>query len=237
MQHYEKEVEQLEYIASKDSCRKRRFNQSSLEEDDSDEDDHKTRQRQQQQQRLKERGSKIKEIKRRRYDRSADMFLMSQTPNGPSILRSMENNNVTTSTLPNSTTLNANTTNANTNATNANHSTTSESSYVILTCPVCNKSMEKSEHSTRRHIARCLAWKDGCCDVYSSEEEDNDCDFEEYTWAGQTRIRTVTLLEENFDSYEGKTMKIVMDDGDEELDVDGEADYGAQQYLFSCLFS
>jgi hypothetical protein len=60
-------------------------------------------------------------------------------------------------------------------------------------CPVCQLTISGTEQQLSRHVDRCLQY-----DVDSEEEidiDDNgDDDYEEYEWAGQTRIRASAVL-------------------------------------------
>lgn len=92
-------------------------------------------------------------------------------------------------------------------------------------CPICNK--EVSEDITI-HVELCLRKSE---QNNSSDQDDENIDiesFEEYEWAGQSRVRTTTLLQGGVSSL-GQTIQVV--DEDEDLNVDGDGEiYGSPQY-------
>ncbi|XP_062612962.1 E3 ubiquitin-protein ligase Rnf220-like isoform X2 [Saccostrea cucullata] len=97
-------------------------------------------------------------------------------------------------------------------------------------CPVCNERVVGSPEELNAHVEICLKRKsdeDEPVDV----EGDEQC--EEYTWAGQTRIRATSLLQgglggSGFQTYSSKRHM----DEDVDLDVDGDdsKQYGAPQF-------
>ncbi|XP_022915515.1 E3 ubiquitin-protein ligase Rnf220-like [Onthophagus taurus] len=88
-------------------------------------------------------------------------------------------------------------------------------------CPICNK--ETSEDITI-HVEKCLR--------QSSEESDENIDvegYEEYEWAGQSRVRATSMLQGGVSSL---GTPITTTDEDEDLVVDGDDSqiYGVPQY-------
>lgn len=92
-------------------------------------------------------------------------------------------------------------------------------------CPICNK--EVSEDLTL-HVELCLR-RSEANGSESDENIDVENSFDEYEWAGQSRIRATALLEGNVSSL---GTSITMAEGDEDLNVDGDdcQMYGSPQY-------
>ncbi|XP_065165169.1 E3 ubiquitin-protein ligase Rnf220-like [Atheta coriaria] len=91
-------------------------------------------------------------------------------------------------------------------------------------CPVCNK---ETTEEINLHVEQCLR-KNG----HTSEESDENIDvenFEEYEWAGQSRVRATTLLQGGVTSL---GTSVTMADEDEDLVVDGDDAqmFGSPQY-------
>lgn len=92
------------------------------------------------------------------------------------------------------------------------------------TCPICNR--EVTEDLTL-HVELCLRRSEA-----NGSESDENIDveaYEEYEWAGQSRIRATSLLQGSISSL---GTSISMADGDEDLnvDVDDIPMYGSPQY-------
>eukprot|EP00794_Sanderia_malayensis_P007995 gene7995-8854_t len=105
----------------------------------------------------------------------------------------------------------------------------SSSDYRMINCPVCDAPVAGDEDELTHHINRCLNKKVcGETDEIAVSEEES---IEEYTWAGQTRIRATSLLEGGLVSCEGDAVKVQMTNEDEELDIDGDSQiqYGLPQ--------
>ncbi|KAG5883740.1 hypothetical protein JTB14_008582 [Gonioctena quinquepunctata] len=92
------------------------------------------------------------------------------------------------------------------------------------TCPICNK--EVSEDLTL-HVELCLRRSE----TNGSESDENiDVEaFEEYEWAGQSRIRATSLLQGGMSNL-GTSMNMSEDDEDLNVDVDDSQMYGSPQY-------
>lgn len=92
-------------------------------------------------------------------------------------------------------------------------------------CPICNK--EVSEDITI-HVDVCLR-KSEANGNESDENIDVESNFEEYEWAGHSRIRVTSLFEGGVSAL---GTPINMADGDEDLNVDGDdcQIYGSPQY-------
>lgn len=83
-------------------------------------------------------------------------------------------------------------------------------------CFICNHNLNgKSEQEINSHVDKCLA---------KAQEDESEEEFEEYTWAGVTRVRATTMLQGNF-SEAGFTVGKQTDE-DEDVDVDGVQGYG-----------
>jgi hypothetical protein len=150
---------------------------------------------------LDERTKELRDSRKRRYDRYAEMFLMSMKRK--KTLQLSNNNSVL----------------------NQNSQATDTSVYELITCAVCNEFLEVVD--SNRHLAKCFAKHDYQFELYSSsEEEENEED--EITWGP-------SVLDSEHYRREGRLTRLVMEDGDEELDIDGEEEFtqfGKQQYLF-----
>ncbi|KAI4454150.1 hypothetical protein MML48_10g00000206 [Holotrichia oblita] len=88
-------------------------------------------------------------------------------------------------------------------------------------CPVCNK---VTTENISLHVEKCLR--------ESGEESDENIDvegYEEYEWAGQSRVRATSMLQGGVSSL---GTSISMTDEDEDLVVDGDTSqvFGAAQY-------
>lgn len=93
-------------------------------------------------------------------------------------------------------------------------------------CPICNK--ETSEDITL-HVEMCLRRSEENSGTESDENIDVE-GFEEYEWAGQSRVRATSLLQSPMSSL--GTVVTPMTDDDEDLVVDGDDSqrYGSPQY-------
>ena len=161
---------------------------------------------------LDEREVQLKNIKKRKFERYADMFLMSLNKK-KNICTDKQGNNSGSSTCVD----------------NSNQN----SRYDLFSCAICNEFLE-SEDTAAKHLAKCFAKTEYEYELYSSSEDEDDGTVEEFSWAGQTWLRASSLLDTDYLRREGKLMRLEMDDGDEELDVDGDNNevFGKQQYLF-----
>ncbi|XP_064476837.1 E3 ubiquitin-protein ligase RNF220-like [Ornithodoros turicata] len=90
-------------------------------------------------------------------------------------------------------------------------------------CPVCQDTIVGSPEILADHVDACLR---------NSEESGDNGTFEEYEWAGQTRIRATSMLEGGFQAAGLITRTQEDEDVDVELDVDGDDSetYGGPQY-------
>ncbi|CAH1255943.1 unnamed protein product [Diabrotica balteata] len=92
------------------------------------------------------------------------------------------------------------------------------------TCPVCNQEVQED---LTLHVELCLRRSEA-----NSSESDENIDveaFEEYDWAGQSRIRATSLLEGGVSSL-GTTINMVDDDEELNVDVDDHQMYGSPEY-------
>lgn len=97
------------------------------------------------------------------------------------------------------------------------------------TCSVCNERLSGTSEEINNHIESCLRKKETESDDENVDVEDEF--YEEYEWAGQTRIRATTLLHGRF-SASGYQVGKHEDDDDQDLNVDGDdtVTYGQAQY-------
>lgn len=92
-------------------------------------------------------------------------------------------------------------------------------------CPICNKEVSED---LAFHVELCLTRSE---QNNSSDHDDENIDietYEEYEWAGQSRVRATSLLAGGVSSL-GQAIQTV--DEDEDLNVDGDGEmYGSPQY-------
>ncbi|KAI0236343.1 RING-type domain-containing protein [Lamellibrachia satsuma] len=101
-------------------------------------------------------------------------------------------------------------------------------------CPVCNKCILGSPSDLILHVDQCLMNKgddEEDCVVDIDGEDEEDASYEEYTWAGQTRVRVTTMLEGGL-AGSGFKCATKDEDEDEDLNVDGDESemFGRRQY-------
>lgn len=91
-------------------------------------------------------------------------------------------------------------------------------------CPVCNK---ETTEDISVHVDKCLRHSDTSNGTES--DENIDVGFEEYEWAGQSRVRATSMLGSSLCSI---GTSLTMADDDEDLVVDGDDThiYGMPQY-------
>eukprot|EP01118_Nematostelium_gracile_P000768 TRINITY_DN10776_c0_g1_i1.p1 TRINITY_DN10776_c0_g1~~TRINITY_DN10776_c0_g1_i1.p1 ORF type:complete len:373 (+),score=87.00 TRINITY_DN10776_c0_g1_i1:45-1121(+) len=103
-------------------------------------------------------------------------------------------------------------------------------------CFICGEELMGDEIVMTQHIDRCLASQHNEEEPKSGGDESEEWEegVETYTWDGQTRIRTCSLLEGGYSVADG--VKIQNKEEDIELDVEEENDkYGKPQYSESDL--
>ncbi|RKP23152.1 hypothetical protein SYNPS1DRAFT_31145 [Syncephalis pseudoplumigaleata] len=111
------------------------------------------------------------------------------------------------------------------------------------TCFMCGASLVGDLVQINAHIDRCLASPEAASSamlVYaqqtdtaaSSSQPPTDVTFEEYSWAGQTRVRVTSMLEGGASALASGAGRRIEEDTNEELDIDQDdtEQYGAQQY-------
>ena len=159
-----------------------------------------------------EREDILQNIKKNKYDRYSQMFLFSI--NRTKVWKNSSYNNDTNSSRQ-----------------------IQRSGYDLAQCAICNEFLEVSNEESSRHLSKCFAKKDNEFDLYSESENEDDDIVEEFSWAGQTRIRTSSLVNREIFQSEGRLTRVEMEDTDEILDVDGDDEYyGDEQYLFHSFF-
>ena len=161
---------------------------------------------------LCERENILQNIKKNKYDRYSQMFLFSI--NRTKVLKNSSYNNDTNSSWQ-----------------------PQRSGYDLAQCAICNEFLEISNEESSRHLSKCFAKKDHEFSLYSESENEDDDIVEEFSWAGQTWIRTSSLVNREAFQSEGRLTKVEMEDTDEILDVDGDDEYyGDEQYPFHSFF-
>lgn len=103
------------------------------------------------------------------------------------------------------------------------------SGYNLLKCPLCETPIEGNEQELVSHVQKCLKKKEGDLDT---DEESDDESLDEYTWAGETRIRASSMLEPGLYACDGDPIKLQTTNEDEELDIefDEQEVFGQPQY-------
>ncbi|XP_071148689.1 E3 ubiquitin-protein ligase Rnf220-like isoform X4 [Mytilus edulis] len=98
-------------------------------------------------------------------------------------------------------------------------------------CPICNEKLSGTSEELNGHVELCLK-KRGELEDENIDVEGDDEQYEEYTWAGQTRIRATTMLEGGFARSGFQTMCKRTSDEEVDLNVDGDDSemYGRPQY-------
>ena len=213
-QHYIQEIDKVkEPFSSVDAKRRhyqtrlqnrKQYLDSAVEDCDSDEREDTTKP-------LEERTKELDTIRKKRYERYANMFLIS-----------MKRNNINRNTSSNNN--NNQMANSSTSIGNINNS----SHYELVTCAVCNEFLEAN--NCNKHLSKCFAKHDYQFELFSGSEEDLDDDEdtgEQADWMDNAHFRR-----------EGNLTRLVMEDDtdDVELDIDGDdenVEFGRQQYPFS----
>ncbi|XP_044766078.1 E3 ubiquitin-protein ligase Rnf220 [Coccinella septempunctata] len=99
-----------------------------------------------------------------------------------------------------------------------------------ILCPICNKDISSTTEDLMFHVEMCLRRSESSNENEDSGETIDVEAFEEYEWAGQSRIRATSLLPGGVSSL-GSSLTMV--DDDEDLNVEDVEDtqmYGAPQY-------
>ncbi|XP_041358421.1 E3 ubiquitin-protein ligase Rnf220-like isoform X2 [Gigantopelta aegis] len=108
-----------------------------------------------------------------------------------------------------------------------------EEGYKETSCPVCNDRLTGSSEELNHHVEECLRKHRGECEDEPVDVEGDGEQYEEYTWAGQTRIRATTMLEGGFagSGFHTVSSRKTVDEEDD-LNVDGDDSelYGGPQY-------
>ncbi|XP_045158523.2 E3 ubiquitin-protein ligase Rnf220-like isoform X1 [Mercenaria mercenaria] len=99
-------------------------------------------------------------------------------------------------------------------------------------CPVCNKKVSGTPEELNEHVELCLKKRDDELEPVDVEADNEQ--YEEYTWAGQTRIRASSMLD---GGYAGSGFQIAScssqgqdEDCDLNVDDDDSEKYGKPQY-------
>ncbi|KAI8912023.1 hypothetical protein DFJ77DRAFT_468627 [Powellomyces hirtus] len=97
-------------------------------------------------------------------------------------------------------------------------------------CFMCNAPLPTEAEDVNRHIDECLATQ---ASIVENLRESNDPEaWEEYSWAGQTRVRASAMLEGGYAASGFTVRKKTDEDTDEEIDIDDDdtEEFGEQQY-------
>ncbi|ELU14630.1 hypothetical protein CAPTEDRAFT_162028 [Capitella teleta] len=101
----------------------------------------------------------------------------------------------------------------------------------LTNCPVCNRSISGTDEELSQHVNKCLNGGAHLEDDVDIEGEYDD--FDEYTWAGQTRVRATSMLSGGLaDLGNIAVHKPNDEDTESDLDVDGDTtdQFGERQY-------
>lgn len=100
-------------------------------------------------------------------------------------------------------------------------------------CPVCNKKVSGTPEELNEHVELCLKKREDELEPVDVESEETE-QYEEYTWAGQTRVRASSMLD---GGYAGSGFQIAScssqgqdEDCDLNVDDDDSIQYGKPQY-------
>ncbi|KAJ3129082.1 hypothetical protein HK098_002674 [Nowakowskiella sp. JEL0407] len=96
-------------------------------------------------------------------------------------------------------------------------------------CFICQMILPKDSLEINRHIDQCLANQE----YFSNPQpESSSSRLEEYTWAGQTRIRATALFEGNYSDSGFAVHRRTDKDVEEEIDIDNDDtnEFGESQY-------
>ncbi|XP_033737234.1 E3 ubiquitin-protein ligase Rnf220-like [Pecten maximus] len=99
-------------------------------------------------------------------------------------------------------------------------------------CPICNERLSGTPEELNGHVEMCLKKRNEIEDEPVDVEGDGDT-YEEYTWAGQTRIRATTMLQGGFSGTGFQVMnlkKSMEEDIDLNVDGDDSEQYGTAQF-------
>ncbi|ESO86621.1 hypothetical protein LOTGIDRAFT_128647 [Lottia gigantea] len=100
-------------------------------------------------------------------------------------------------------------------------------------CPICNEKLTGTSEELNSHVELCLKRRGDLEDEPVDVEGDGE-QYEEYTWAGQTRIRATSLLEGGFakSGFLTSNCRRISQEEDVDLnvDVDDSEEYGTPQY-------
>lgn len=218
-QHYTQELDKVKEPFSSVDAKRRHYQtrlkyrkqclNNSVEDDECDE---KVKS-------LEERSKDLDTIRKKRYERYADMFLISMK---------RKNTNHRTDNTNNS----CNTNNILTNTSTIRENNTS-SQYELVTCAVCNEFLETT--NCNRHLSKCFAKHDYQFELFSSSEDEDEAEEEEEV------VQHSGWMDNAYFRREGNLTRLVMEDADDdvELDIDGDdesQEFGRQQYLFFQLF-
>ncbi|KAL3290279.1 hypothetical protein HHI36_023627 [Cryptolaemus montrouzieri] len=99
-----------------------------------------------------------------------------------------------------------------------------------VVCPICNTDISAIAEDLMMHVEMCLRRSESCNETEETNETIDVEAFEEYEWAGQSRIRATSLLPGGVSSL-GSSLSMADDDEDLNVeDVDDSQVYGAPQY-------
>ncbi|XP_065838579.1 E3 ubiquitin-protein ligase Rnf220-like isoform X2 [Oscarella lobularis] len=90
----------------------------------------------------------------------------------------------------------------------------------LPTCPICSRVIDGDANAVNEHIDECLGSSSSAPSPVADGSDAND--FEEYTWAGETRVRATTMIPTSLLSDQRLSAG-----GDEDTVLDIEGDGGA----------
>ncbi|XP_078657983.1 E3 ubiquitin-protein ligase Rnf220-like isoform X18 [Branchiostoma floridae x Branchiostoma belcheri] len=107
------------------------------------------------------------------------------------------------------------------------------SSDELPACPICSVKLGGTPEEMNGHVEACLKKSQRDSETEPVDVEGEIEEFEEYTWAGQTRVRATSMLQGQFEAQGFQVVRSKKEnDSDQDLNVDGDdaEEYGKPQY-------
>ncbi|XP_078576059.1 E3 ubiquitin-protein ligase Rnf220-like isoform X11 [Branchiostoma floridae x Branchiostoma japonicum] len=107
------------------------------------------------------------------------------------------------------------------------------SSDELPACPICSVKLGGTPEEMNGHVEACLKKSQRESETEPVDVEGETEVFEEYTWAGQTRVRATSMLQGQFEAQGFQVVRSKKEnDSDQDLNVDGDdaEEYGKPQY-------
>eukprot|EP00058_Branchiostoma_floridae_P020514 XP_002606004.1 hypothetical protein BRAFLDRAFT_285167 [Branchiostoma floridae] len=107
------------------------------------------------------------------------------------------------------------------------------SSDELPACPICSVKLGGTPEEMNGHVEACLKKSQRESETEPVDVEGETEVFEEYTWAGQTRVRATSMLQGQFEAQGFQVVRSKKEnDSDQDLNVDGDdaEEYGKPQH-------